>query len=482
MSPMKRIPPTLATILILALATLNSINLAFASSPRSPKVLPPVTVSNFADKSLSEPVPEPTPPAHATKDDIKNDLDDLKLQYQKLIDDHPDGLVSTLITEAGFTPGADIDEAKDEVDAISQTDFDAKQKQWDKAHNGLKKHKNQVAELLNNKPLMAMLNRPFPGKLHIVVTSSGAPAAPRVEKTRFGSAKNIDRAFPAVKNGSARTAFTKDLGRLTVTVVPELTGTCTPGDGIPLGIDGLFIAKGVALGLEIAKEAIPDDTATVVPHLIAVTGWGVAKSIELALDLLHAHYLECNAKRDGDALTAGLGTINTINTTAGSIKTTLTGVNTTVTGINTTVTGINTKIDTLSTKADTTNNTVNTVNGNVTTINNNVNNLNTKVDNVNTNIDNSRTLIINNNLRLLIEADLATPDSSTPLALFETPAAKGGHLEMVRLIVFETIQNLTGATAAQANATLASVDALIVAGKYKAAYAALRKAYKTAAN
>jgi len=82
----------------------------------------------------------------------------------------------------------------------------------------------------------------------------------------------------------------------------------------------------------------------------------------------------------------------------------------------------------------------------------------------------------------MIEADLATPDSSTPLAIFETPAAKGGYLALVRSIVFETIRNLTGATVAQANAQLASADSLIASGKYKAAYAALRKAYKTAAN
>jgi len=208
-----------------------------------------------------------------------------------------------------------------------------------------------------------------------------------------------------------------------------------------------------------------------------------AKIIETALDVVHQTYIECTNKKDGDALASNLTSVkNTVNT-----------MNTTVGGINSHTTSIGdnivTKINTLSGKADTTNNAINSVGGNVTTINNTVNNINSKVDNISTNIDNSRTLIINNanlnaanSLRLLIEADLATADSSTPLAIFETPAAKGGYLELVRTIVFETIKNLTGATATQANATLASVDSLLAAGKYKAAYAALRKAYKSAAN
>src|SRR5687767_15611771 len=135
---MKRIPRTLATILILTLATLSSINLALASSARTPKILPPDPVSTLVSESSSEPLPQPSPPPPTTKDDIKEDLDDLKLQYNKLINDHPGGIVSTLITESGFTPIEDIDEAKGEVDATSQTDFDKTQTTWDKAHKRIK--------------------------------------------------------------------------------------------------------------------------------------------------------------------------------------------------------------------------------------------------------------------------------------------------------------------------------------------------------
>src|SRR6185503_7596761 len=86
----------------------------------------------------------------------------------------------------------------------------------------------------------------------------------------------------------------------------------------------VFVAKGVALGLEIIRELLPDDTAMVVPQVAAVTAWGIAKVVELALDLVHAHYIECNAKKDGDALASNLNsvktTVNTINTTVGGIN------------------------------------------------------------------------------------------------------------------------------------------------------------------
>jgi len=494
---MNRIPRILATTLILALASLSSINLVLASSAKAAEVIPSTPVLTSAVESYGEPVPQPTPPPPTTKQDIKDDLEDLKGQYNKLIGDHPGGLVSTLITESGFTPIEDIDEAKGEVDATSQTDFEKNQKEWDKAHNRFKKHKNKIALILNNKPLLALLHSPFPGKLRVVVTSAGTSPSPGGQKINFSGTKDMNRSFPTMKSAGARTAFTKDFAGLSVTVVPELTNTCNPGAGVPGGISDVFIARGVSLGLEIIRELLPDDSAMVLPQVAAVTAWGIAKVVELALDLVHAQYLECNAKKDGDELAANL---QTANNNLNSVKSTVSTINTTVGGINTHTTSVGdtivTKINTLSGKADTTNNAVNTVGTNVTTINNTVNNINTnvnsvstKVDNVNTNIDNSRTLIINNanlnaatSLRLLIEADLATPDSSTPLAIFETPASKGGYLQLVRTIVFETIKNLTGATTAQANATLASADALIASGKYKAAYAALRKAYKAAAN
>ena len=82
----------------------------------------------------------------------------------------------------------------------------------------------------------------------------------------------------------------------------------------------------------------------------------------------------------------------------------------------------------------------------------------------------------------MIEADLQQADNAVPLALFETPPSKGGYLELVRSIVAETYSHLTSLSTAQINAALASGDSYRNAGNYKAAYAAYKKAYKTAAN
>jgi len=486
-----RIPRVLATILILALASLSSINLALASPPRAPKVVPIIPALTLARESYIGPDDDPCLP-HATKACIQQDLDDAK---QDFIDFRgPDGgFADQLLDAVGFDPTEDIDEAKTDLGALSDTDFNKHAAHFDNFHKKAKKRKKLFNALLDNKPLMDLLHRPSPLKF---VTASVASVAPSKGRALFVSndAKDMGHLFSSTKfSSSARTEFSRGLTGLNVMVVPELTNTCDPGPGIPGGARDLYISKGVSLAVEVVRELIPDDTAAVIPQNIAVAAWAISKTAELVLEGLHAVYLECNAKKDGDALADNLSnvktTVNGINSdvddiqgTVNLINTNVNSVKTTVGGINTTVGGILTKINTLDGKADTTNNAVNTVSTNVNTIG-------TKVDNVNTNIDNSRTTIINNanlnaasNLRLLIEADLATPDSSTPLGIFETPAAKGGYIELVRKIVFETIQNLTGATAAQANATLASADSLLATGKYKAAYAALRKAYKSAAN
>lgn len=93
-------------------------------------------------------------------------------------------------------------------------------------------------------------------------------------------------------------------------------------------------------------------------------------------------------------------------------------------------------------------------------------------------------------LRTQIEADLASGDGATPVALFETPETvcagaaplnQCGLLGLVRQIVVQTIARLAGSGAAQANSFLAKGDQYRTAGNYKAAYQQYRHAYKTAA-
>ena len=113
-------------------------------------------------------------------------------------------------------------------------------------------------------------------------------------------------------------------------------------------------------------------------------------------------------------------------------------------------------------------------------------NKNTIVANDNANATMLRDLL----LRTQIEADLASNDGATPVALFETPETvcagaaplnQCGLLGLVRSIVVQTIARLAGSGAAQANAFLAKGDQYRTAGNYKAAYQQYRQAYKTAA-
>jgi tetratricopeptide (TPR) repeat protein len=120
-----------------------------------------------------------------------------------------------------------------------------------------------------------------------------------------------------------------------------------------------------------------------------------------------------------------------------------------------------------------------------------VNNANSNTSTITTAIANVQTAIINNAtanknelrdlmLRTQIEADLASTDGSTFVALYLTPGAKGGYLELVRTIVVQTIANIGGANTAQANAFLAKGDVYKAAGDYRSAYSSYRQAYKKA--
>jgi hypothetical protein len=103
-------------------------------------------------------------------------------------------------------------------------------------------------------------------------------------------------------------------------------------------------------------------------------------------------------------------------------------------------------------------------------------NTSTLLANANANAAMLRDLI----LRTQIEADLSSTDGATFVAIYLTPAIKGGYFELARSIVTQTIANIGGASTSQANALLAKGDAAAAAGDYKSAYAFFRQAYKKA--
>ena len=111
-------------------------------------------------------------------------------------------------------------------------------------------------------------------------------------------------------------------------------------------------------------------------------------------------------------------------------------------------------------------------------INNDNANLATIISNANANKSELRDLI----LRTQIEADLAMVDGSAVVALYETPTAAGGYLDLVTTIVTETLAHVQSAGGSVSNAQnfLDDANAAKAAGNFKTAYAAYRKAYKAA--
>jgi hypothetical protein len=122
---------------------------------------------------------------------------------------------------------------------------------------------------------------------------------------------------------------------------------------------------------------------------------------------------------------------------------------------------------------------INNDNTNRTLIINNDNaNLATIINNANANKNELRDLI----LRTQIEADLAMVDGSVVVALYETPTAAGGYLDLVGAIVAQTLANIqaAGGNVSNAQGFLDDATAAKAAGNFKGAYALYRKAYKAA--
>jgi hypothetical protein len=524
---MKRIPHMLATLLIFALLNVSYINLALANTITSPGIPPATPVKTSAPEPYGLPQDADPCTPKVTKKCIENDLDDAKADLEAFLGTDPDSIGNQLIKKTGLDPLGDFEDAKNELNALSDADFESNESQYNKLHKKAQKRKNQMAAILSNKSLMARIHNPSPLKFRVVVGNTGAAQAGS-DKVILKSATPAGALAPS-KTSALRGEFSKGLGTLSVTVMPEYDKNCSPGPGIPNGADDLWISKAVTHAAEFAKELIPDDTAAVVPQVVAVTLWGAAKAVEIVLESTHVVYIECNnAKREWDidvkldniqgGFSGVTSSVNShIDTKHTDVVTNLTNTkndiisnsNTNKTDINTTIN--NAKTDIVTKIGEGAGQTTQAVNDSTTTINTNITtnitNLNTTITNtkneLNTNITNTknelnqtindnRTLIINNAasntlvltnlaLRLMIEADLAAPDASVPIALFETPGAKGGHLELVRAIVAETIANLAGAKAAQANAALKAGDTYKAAGNFKAAYAQYRKAYKVAA-
>lgn len=271
-------------------------------------------------------------------------------------------------------------------------------------------------------------------------------------------------------------------------------------DGINAGTTNtdISISKGLQIALAALMEAFPTDGITIAARLPSIAANAAGEVATLALETLKGIKDDCEAGTFEDDLIGKVDALpGLISTSTSTTATNITAsTNTTATNITTAQTAI-----------------VNNDNANTTTI---VNNDNANTLTILTAVEAAKTYIVtdahankdevkNLLLRTQIEADLASTDGSTFIALYQTPSTtcrtslndKGlpqsvslpgfptitipqcGLLDLVRAIVRDTIANI--GTGSNAQSFFAAAEGQRTAGKYKAAYASYRQAYKAAA-
>jgi hypothetical protein len=298
-----------------------------------------------------------------------------------------------------------------------------------------------------------------------------------------------------------RNGFSPNGAGRTLGVGPD----CDPGPGTPLGITDFYIAAGVALGLEVAHVAIPDDILTSPAQVAAALAWGVAAAAALTLEGLNAVEAECDGAKLEDFTRTQLDVKVSTRATQTSVDAFTASLNSLSVLVNSRLdvavstrasqasldilSGlINSRLDVaVSTRASQTS--LNTFHSEFTA---NALVVNTKLDGITSSLASAHTkldelgLAVGEQgklaLRLQIEADLSEPGNH-PVALFEVPASAGGYLDLTREIVVDTIAKMqaAGQGVGNAEAFLASGDAARAAQDYKRAYSDYGKAYRAAA-
>ena len=223
---------------------------------------------------------------------------------------------------------------------------------------------------------------------------------------------------------------------------------CDPGPGTPMGITDYYIAAGVALAAEIVHIGIPDDVFTAPAQVIAAAAWGVAATAALVLEGLNAVEAECEDAKLEDFIRNNLDAKVSTRVSQTSFDT----FNVSFNNLNSL---ISSRLDVaVSTRAS-----------------------QVSVNNLTTIVGDQGDLA----LRLEIESDLS--EAGDPVALFELPAAQGGHLDLVRVIVIDIIEKMKAANQpiGRAEKFLVAGDADAAAGDFKKAYRNYGKAYREAA-
>lgn len=248
-------------------------------------------------------------------------------------------------------------------------------------------------------------------------------------------------------------------------------------------------ATDASLAADVILEAVPQDTLALPVRLIAVGVWAAVQGVQRGFEHLYNIASACDDADHQALVTQNLDVKVSTRATQVSVDALITNLTALSTLVNsrldvavstrasqTTVNTLLTNVNNLQTSVTTFHNefTANSI-----VVNNKLDAANTKLDDLTITVSDQGAL----NLRIHIEDDLADPGNH-PLALFEVPEANGGHLNLVRSIVADTIAKMqaTGQGVGNAQAFLAAGDADKAAGAYKNAYANYGKAYRAAAS
>jgi hypothetical protein len=391
------------------------------------------------------------------KADLKKQLEDLDAVTDITLESE---FGRDLIESAGLDPKGALKKAIDMVPNLTDEDVVRLKNAYEKNNPNWKETGNKLNNLFST---------------GVKERLKGLPAKPGRQKNKnaslgFSTTNNPTLARLISGKGGTKFDFNKYSERLSAyarnsAVLMTMPGidpqTCDPGPGTPLGIKDVYIAKGVALALMGIMEGFPTDGLTISARIAPIVAYIAAEAAVLVLEGLNEVEAECEDAKFQD------NTITKLNSLQSSV--------------NQIIPNDNTNRDTILDKLDENTTIITTKIGDTGAliIANDNQNKGEIITNDNNNKNELRDLI----LRSQIEADLSQPDGSSPIALYELPAAQGGYLELVKTIVTQTIARIqaAGGTTGTAIAFLNTANAYKTAGNFKAAYDNYRKAYRAAA-
>lgn len=463
-----RISPFFARTLLLSL--MLQMSLASVASAREPirqpdnKTLTPAVIA----ETSSTPIAPDKPEADQFRADLKKLLEELDSVADIALESD---FGRNLIESAGLDLKGTLKRAIDNLQNLSDEDALRLKNAFEKSNPNWKQSGQKMKNIFSE----GVRNR-----------LKGLPTKPGRQKggnssLRFSGTDSSNAALILDKGRGGKFNFNKYSQRLSsfarssaiLMVMPGINPeTCDPGIGAgDDGIMAVYIAKGVALGLQAIMEALPTDAITIAAREAPLAAYFLAEGAALTVEGLYEVEAECEgAKFEFDTTTK----LNNLQTSVNSIIPNDNANTTTILNkLNENTTIITNKI------GDTGTLIINNDNQNKTQIINNDNQNKTEIIiNDNNNKNELRDLI----LRSQIEADLSQPDGSSPIALYELPTAQGGYLDLVQTIVTQTISRIKAAGGATGNALtfLNTANAFKAAGKFKAAYDNYRKAYRAA--